>query len=63
MLGGLKWYPMLALLPVYPKTPKCTVVDPDLTSRNEIFSHVGDETETKTSKTAAEKQRNAPGIA
>jgi hypothetical protein len=46
MLGGLKWYPMLALLPVYPKTPKCTVVDPDLTSRNEIFSHVGDETET-----------------
>lgn len=45
MLGGLKWYPMLALLPVYPKTPKCTVVDPELTSRNEIFSHVGDETE------------------
>lgn len=45
MLGGLKWYPTLALLPVYPKMPKCTVVDPELTSRNEIFSHVGDETE------------------
>ena len=45
MLGGVKWYPTLALLPVYPKMPKCTVVDPELTSRNEIFSHVGDETE------------------
>jgi len=62
-LGTLKWYPMLALLPVYPKTPKCVVLDLELTSRKDIFSHVGEETEAKTSRTAAERQRNAPGIA
>ena len=45
MLGTLKWYPMLALLPVYPKTPKCVVLDLELTSRKDIFSHVGEETE------------------
>jgi len=63
ILGTLKWYPMLTLLPVYPKIPKCVVVDPELTSRKDIFSHVGEETETKRSRIAAEKQRNAPGIA
>lgn len=46
MLGALKWYPMLTLLPVYPKTPKCVVVVPELTSRKDILSHVGEETET-----------------
>jgi hypothetical protein len=33
--------------PVYPKTPKCvTVPEGEVTSRKDIFSHVGDDTHT-----------------
>lgn len=49
--------------PVNPNTPKWIMEPPLLTSRNEIFSHVGEDTETKTRRTQAAKQKKRPGIA
>lgn len=58
-----KSYPMDVPVPVKPKTPKWVVPLDKWTSRKEMRSHVGEETETKTRSTAATKQKKRPGTA